>query len=149
MNPFKVNDRVATLPTATTQRNQGRVKYVACYDATAKGGATCNKKTCLCADKDFVWVEWATGQTFSYQYVELMLDPTANAGVSNAAQAAPASPDSDLPAPVKSKDAIADEFQKSVRDLVGARKTTTEKPFDFDLYNGIKRLPNGGYRSRQ
>lgn len=73
-NTFKIGDIVETLTTALTPRSKGKVKYIACVDATGAGGKTCDKKKCNHSINEFVWVDWP-GETklFSYHYNDLQL----------------------------------------------------------------------------
>ncbi len=150
MNPFNVGDIVATTPAMATQRAGGRVKYIACYAATGKGGATCNKKTCShLSTNDYVWVEWPNGAgTFSYIYGELMLDltfynssaqPTATSPANGGASALDTD---DLAVPVKGKSSSTDEiiksFKKGIEDLhIDKERIPKDEKFNWEKYNGF------------
>ena|SRR5271165_385890 len=112
MNPFKTNDVVRT---TSGSKIGGKVRYVACKGATAAGNKTCNKKTCNCYIKDYVWVEWADGKTFSYEHTELAIVEE------------------------QSKEVVGEEIVavEQSKTSVPAIPDLTIKKFDFDMYNGI------------
>lgn len=109
MNSFKVNDIVKT---TSGSRVAGKVRYIACYGATTAGGKTCNKKTCSCVGRDYVWVEWTDNKIYSYEYTELAYD---------------------LLEQIVAKEIAIVEKKSSVPTIPDL---TIEK-FDFDMYNGI------------
>jgi|SRR5271165_2771030 len=116
MNPFKVNDLVKN---NSGSRNAGKVIYIACKNATIAGGKTCDKKTCNCFVKDYVWVEWTDSKVFSYEHTELAFDGQ------------------------QSQEIVAKEIkvigENESKNIPTIPNLTLEK-LDFDLYNGITQV---------
>lgn len=52
-------------------RENGRVKYITCYNSTIDNGL-CSAKHCHCAKQEFVWVDWPDGSISSYHKDELL-----------------------------------------------------------------------------
>lgn len=82
MKKFNVGDTVSF---SLKERYNGKVKFLCCFKATPSGqknkkpgDISCEKESCICPNKNFVWVQWP-GQTrlFSYFSDELNLQHAA------------------------------------------------------------------------
>jgi hypothetical protein len=112
MNPFKTDDIVKTV---SGNKVGGKVKYVACKGATVSGGKTCDKKTCGCVGRDYVWVEWIDGKVYSYEYTELEYDKQTQTTTS-----------------IEKTDEVKTNPNIVIPDL--------PNDFNFDMYNGITQV---------
>ena len=134
-NTFKVGDKVKTVPGNNTPivRTNGKVRYIACREATAIGGKTCNKAHCQHTQQDYVWVNWADptsatgGITYSYHYTDLAYDdvvqPIGSVAVSDTNE--------------QTKDTYIEEAREAINKVIEANKEEqTEKDF-YAKYNGF------------
>jgi len=118
-------------------KSGGRVRYVCCINSTRAGNGTCDKKTCMCAVRDFCFVEWPAafgGGTSSLPEIEIELDiatPATNTGIADQMFDAVADDDS------KPDTSMADKEKELA---VQYDKIKASTPFDakwFDAYNGV------------
>lgn len=75
MNTFKIGDNVKT---SDGKHINGKVKYIACYGATAtgrkNGNIKCSRSKCNHKAKEYVWVMWPSKlTTTSYHCKEIQL----------------------------------------------------------------------------
>jgi hypothetical protein len=133
-NAFKVGDIVKTVPTMATQKDGGEVRFIACGDARASVG-TCDKKTCVHAPQDYVWIRWPGQQGLGvFHYAELDLD-AANILLAERKK-------EDLACmPTEEVKVIPGDVKEKIEQFIG-KKPLEAKDLDFDIYNGFKRPPN-------
>lgn len=162
-NTLRVGDTVNQAKNTTGAfKINGVVKYVACWGATKAGGKLCDKKTCSHSHKDYVWVEWPDGTTFSYDHNELVLAKS-NTGTQPYPSVVTSKQSSvtrevaipkDSPAPISDKDMAALEgFVKKVAKKITSnpfeQQTLSDNEVDFDRYNGLIRTRPYQYRKGQ
>ena len=124
--PFNIGDIVDT---ATGSRHSGRVRYLACGNATSAGGRTCDKKTCAHPVRDYVWILWpGTKNTASYHETELALVQAVQtrSAISNTES------QSNKPILPDEKALIEERFDK-----IEKTEKSSEDGIDWNKYNGF------------
>lgn len=124
MNTFKIGDPVRT---KNNTRTNGVVKYVACVEATMKGGRKCDKKTCTHKIQDYCWVKWHDGVVCSYEYTELEFEKAVTAA----------------PVQVIGTDEAKPTIDGEALALVDSRAAKEQEQAFFDFYNGYKQVRYG------
>jgi hypothetical protein len=122
--PFNIGDIVDTVPTVANQRQGGRVRYMACYNATMAGGRTCDKKTCQHSPRDYIWVLW-NGQKTTVSYHESELVPQASPSIEKISE---------------QTDGIAPEAKAIIKDKFADIENSSgkkEADIDWDKYHGF------------
>jgi hypothetical protein len=138
-NPFCIGDIVKTMPAtqagvALTQRAGGKVKYIACVQATQAGGRTCDKKTCGHIQIDYIWVLYpGSHNTISYHYTDLEFD------VAPAKDAVEVIPDKSVNAAIDGFKEKLGEFIKDAPSKGGNKGPIQLDELDFSIYNGLSK----------
>lgn len=130
---FNIGDVVNTAPTMATQRQNGKVKYIACPDALKSNGAVCDKKSCQHAVKEYIWVLWPGAKaTMSYHENELVLVKSASPVDSEDKKE-----DIEAHIAIEEKQALKDKFADIETGRSSCDDTRPAQPKDWDVYNGF------------
>jgi hypothetical protein len=132
-NQFKPGDIVKTVAAMATQKAGGEVRFIACGDARASVG-TCDKKTCIHPNADYVWVKWPTTVGLSvYMYGELEFD-AANIPLADTKEQ-PTLPN----IPVDEVKVIPGDVKEQFEKFIG-KKPLEGHEIDWDIYTGKVRV---------
>lgn len=120
---FNVGDIVDTAAGLITQRQGGKVKYLACVNATQAGGKTCDKKTCP-HQPTHCWILWpGSKNTMSYSEVELVAASKPEERVEDK---------QDAPIAAEEKSVLMDKFAD-----IASKDTHPAQPKSWDAYHGF------------